>query len=126
MERKMLISLRDRAGHLCRRCEDRWSRCVLEWRPRETKHGAGRPARWCDDDAKIAGRICHRGVMDRAAWRGLGEAYAQRWTYILAKKKERSELELSTHIINVVEPMKIDEKRFYRLDTVDHQDHIQI
>ncbi|KAL0819976.1 hypothetical protein ABMA28_007973 [Loxostege sticticalis] len=38
------------AGHVCRRTDDRWSRRVLDWRPRTGKRCVGRPAaRWTDD-----------------------------------------------------------------------------
>ncbi|CAG9103041.1 unnamed protein product [Plutella xylostella] len=38
------------AGHVARRADDRWSRKVLEWRPRVGKRRVGRPpTRWSDD-----------------------------------------------------------------------------
>ncbi|CAG9120224.1 unnamed protein product [Plutella xylostella] len=45
------------AGHVARRADDRWSRKVLEWRPRVGKRRVGRPpTRWSDDLRKVAGR----------------------------------------------------------------------
>ncbi|XP_047543296.1 uncharacterized protein LOC125075632 [Vanessa atalanta] len=47
------------AGHVCRRTDGRWSRRVLEWRPRIGKRSVGRPpARWTDDLMKVAGTDC--------------------------------------------------------------------
>ncbi|CAG9122414.1 unnamed protein product [Plutella xylostella] len=43
------------AGHVARRADDRWSRKVLEWRPRVGKRRVGRPpTRWSDDLRKIS------------------------------------------------------------------------
>ncbi|KAJ0184012.1 hypothetical protein K1T71_000435 [Dendrolimus kikuchii] len=37
------------AGHICRRTDGRWSKRVLEWRPRLGKRSVGRPpARWTE------------------------------------------------------------------------------
>ncbi|CAG9131832.1 unnamed protein product [Plutella xylostella] len=42
------------AGHVARRADDRWSRKVLEWRPRVGKRRVGRPpTRWSDDLRKV-------------------------------------------------------------------------
>jgi hypothetical protein len=69
------------AGHICRRTDDRWSRRVLEWRPRLGKRSVGRPpARWTDDLRKVAGGDWMAKTGDRALWRTLGEAYVQQWT----------------------------------------------
>ncbi|KAJ0169495.1 hypothetical protein K1T71_015082 [Dendrolimus kikuchii] len=69
------------AGHVCRRTDGRWSKRVLEWRPRLGKRSVGRPpARWSDDLRKIAGRGWMRKTGDRDMWRVLGEAYVQQWT----------------------------------------------
>nr|ADI61818.1 endonuclease-reverse transcriptase [Bombyx mori] len=71
------------AGHICRRTDDRWSRRVLEWRPRSGRRNVGRPlARWCDDLRTVAGKKWMRRAADRAQWCGLGEAYVQQWTTV--------------------------------------------
>lgn len=45
------------AGHTCRRTDSRWSRRVLDWRPRTGKRSVGRsPARWTDDLRRYAGK----------------------------------------------------------------------
>ncbi|KAJ0175113.1 hypothetical protein K1T71_009254 [Dendrolimus kikuchii] len=69
------------AGHICRRTDGRWSKRVLEWRPRLGKRSVGRPpARWADDLCKVAGRRWLRKSEDRDEWRRLREAYVQQWT----------------------------------------------
>ena len=71
------------AGHVCRRTDGRWSRRVLEWRPRLGKRSVGRPpARWTDDLRQVAGGGWMRIAEDRDEWRKLGEAYVQQWTAI--------------------------------------------
>ncbi|CAH0677679.1 unnamed protein product [Spodoptera exigua] len=69
------------AGHICRRTDDRWSKRVLEWRPRLGKRSVGRPpARWTDDIRRVAGSGWMRRAEHRAQWRAIGEAYVQQWT----------------------------------------------
>lgn len=64
--------------HVCRRTNGRWSKHVLEWRPRMGKRSVGRPAaRWVDDLRKVAGSGWMRAAQDRDGWRSLGEAYVQ-------------------------------------------------
>ncbi|KAG6449888.1 hypothetical protein O3G_MSEX006295 [Manduca sexta] len=71
------------AGHICRRTDGRWSRRVLEWRPRLGKRSVGRPpTRWSDDIRRIAGGRWMRRAEDRTAWRALREAYVQQWTAV--------------------------------------------
>lgn len=68
------------AGHICRRTEGRWSRRVLEWRPRLGKRSVERPpARWTDDLIKVAGSDWMAKAGDRAFWRTL-VACVQQWT----------------------------------------------
>lgn len=71
------------AGHVCRRTDNRWSKRILEWRPRVgTRSVGGQLARWSDDLRKVAGKHWMRKAGDRAVWRSLGEAYVQQWTNI--------------------------------------------
>ena len=66
------------AGHICRRTDRPWSRQVLEWRPRFSKHTVRRPpTRWFDDIRSIARGHWMEKVENRAAWYALGEAYVQ-------------------------------------------------
>lgn len=72
------------AGHLARIRDDRWTKQIMEWRPRETKRSQGRPpTRWTDDLKRIAGNWMQE-AQDRHNWRRLGEAYVQQWTQITA------------------------------------------
>ena len=62
------------AGHICRRTDGRWSRRVIEWRPRLGK------SRWSDNIRQIAGGHWMGKAEDRAARYALQEAYVQHWT----------------------------------------------
>ncbi|XP_045459984.1 uncharacterized protein LOC123689085 [Harmonia axyridis] len=103
MERSMLgISLRDRirneeirrrtgvddvlervtrakwrwAGHVARSNDGRWTRKILEWRPRADKRSRGRPpTRWTDDLKRIHTNWME-AAQNRERWKCLGEAYA--------------------------------------------------
>lgn len=107
MERSMLgISLRDRirneeirrrtgvddvlervtrakwrwAGHVARSNDGRWTRKILEWRPRADKRSRGRPpTRWTDDLKRIHTNWME-AAQNRERWKCLGEAYVQQWT----------------------------------------------
>lgn len=69
------------AGHISRRTDGRWSRKVLEWRPRIGKRSVGRPeTRWDDDIRRLAGVGWMRVAENREQWRALGETYVQQWT----------------------------------------------
>lgn len=107
MERSMLgISLRDRvpnheirrrtrvvdaierittlkwnwAGHVARLTDNRWTRRILEWRPRrEAYRNRGRPpTRWTDDLKRCQGNWM-QAAQDRDTWRELRETYIQQW-----------------------------------------------
>ncbi|CAH0403962.1 unnamed protein product [Chilo suppressalis] len=61
------------AGHISRRTDGRWSRKVLEWRPRLGKRSVGRPeTRWDDDIRRLAGvgwmRVAENGEQWRTTW----------------------------------------------------------
>ena len=107
MERRMLgISLRDRrsnvwirektkvtdvaeraaslkwswAGHVARYQDSRWTKKVIEWRPRSGRRSVGRPQmRWSDDIRGCAGGGWMQCAQDRELWRIKGEAYVQQW-----------------------------------------------
>lgn len=110
MERSMLgISLRDRtpnneirrrtgvadaveriatlkwnwAGHIARRTDDRWTRRILEWRPRqEAYRNRGRPpTRWTDDIRRVESNWM-QAAQNRDTWQLLREAYVQQWTQL--------------------------------------------
>ena len=66
------------AGHVARCSDGRWTRKVLEWRPRDSRRSVGRPqARWSDDIRKIAGTGWMQQAQDRERWQTMGEAYVQ-------------------------------------------------
>ena len=68
---------------VCRRTDRRWSKRVLEWRPRLDKRSVGHPpARWADDLKRVAGSDWVAKTEDRVLWRTLGEANVQQWTAI--------------------------------------------
>lgn len=68
------------AGHVARD-NNKWTKILMEWRPRESKRNIGRPqARWRDDIQKIAGRNWILAAQDRNRWKMMEEAYIQQWT----------------------------------------------
>jgi len=70
------------AGHVARPNDDRWTRRLLEWRPRNYKRSAGRPpTRWQDDIKKIESQWMSV-ARDRKRWKCKGEAYVQQWSTI--------------------------------------------
>lgn len=111
MERSMLgISLRDRipnttlrersgvkdavaciatlkwnwAGHVARLSDNRWTKRILEWRPRQDAYRSrGRPpTRWTDDIKKIRSNWME-AAQDRQGWMKLRETYVQQWTRLV-------------------------------------------
>lgn len=68
------------AGHVTRTTDNRWSERLLHWYPREAKRPRGRPRRrWADDIVQLAGATWTRKAKERDIWKGLEEAYAQKW-----------------------------------------------
>lgn len=104
MERQMLhISLRDRirsttirsqtgvddilnkikkskwrwAGHVARMKDNRWTKRLMEWKPRTGKRRGGRQKRrWRDD---ITSYMDTRAAADRKTWKDHEEGYIQQW-----------------------------------------------
>ena len=68
------------AGHIARLQDGRWTKRILEWRPRMDRRSRGRPpTRWTDD----LKRICTNWMQtaqNRKEWKRLEEAYVQQWT----------------------------------------------
>ena len=57
------------AGHIARMPEDRWTRRVVQWQPRQSQRNRGRPAyRWADDLVATAGGGWARTARDRMTW----------------------------------------------------------
>ncbi|CAL1683895.1 unnamed protein product [Lasius platythorax] len=72
------------AGHLARTTDERWTKRVLEWRPREEAYRSrGRPpTRWTDDIK----RICPNWIQEaqqRDRWNELRKTYVQQWTRLV-------------------------------------------
>lgn len=64
-----LITIGQWAGHLCRRIDGRWSKCVLEFRPLVGKRSVGRPTARCAP---------HRASRPRRSTLSLGETISRR------------------------------------------------
>lgn len=68
------------AGHVARLSDIRWTRRLLEWRPRLDKRSRGRPpTRWTDDIKRVTTNWLET-ARSRDKWKKLGEAYVQQWT----------------------------------------------
>lgn len=69
------------AGHVARMTDNRWTKRLLEWRPRiEAKRSRGRPpTRWTDDLKRVTGNWMQT-AQDRFRWNNLREAFVQQWT----------------------------------------------
>jgi len=66
--------------HVARQDNDRYSRRIVQWRPRQHKRRAGRPQkRWIDDIKEIEGRKWHQMAINRSEWNQQGKAYVQEW-----------------------------------------------
>lgn len=69
------------AGHVARMTNERWTKKIMEWRPRQDAfRNRGRPpTRWTDDIKRVAPNWI-QDAQDRNKWRSLTEAYVQQWT----------------------------------------------
>lgn len=69
------------AGHVARMPNEKWTKRIMEWRPRDQAlRSRGRPpTRWTDDIKRISTNWIH-AAQDRNEWRLLREAYVQQWT----------------------------------------------
>ena len=68
------------AGHVIRTTDNRWTRKITEWIPRESKRKRGRQKqRWRDDLTKYR-KYWFRETSDRKRWKSLEEGYVQQWT----------------------------------------------
>jgi len=67
------------AGHLAR--DGRWTKRVIEWRPRHEALRSRRrpPTRWTDDLRRVESNWLS-AAHDRTRWKMLREAYVQHWT----------------------------------------------
>lgn len=68
------------AGHVARN-DVKWTKIIMQWRPRLTKRSVGRPLlRWRDDIQRRAGKNWILTAQCRTTWKRLEEAYVQEWT----------------------------------------------
>ena len=64
---------------MARVSDDRWTKRVTEWQPREGKRSRGRQRkRWRDDIVEEAGISWAHCAQDGAGWARLAESYIQR------------------------------------------------
>lgn len=67
------------AGHMLRETQEKWTKNVTEWYPRDGHRSKGRKnQRWEDDFKRIAGGEWLRKSKDRTLWKTLEEAYVER------------------------------------------------
>ena len=58
--------------------EEKWTRLITEWYPRDSRSSKGRPdTRWEDDFKKIAGPEWTRVAKNKIKWKALGEAFVE-------------------------------------------------
>lgn len=69
------------AGHVARMTDNRWTKKIAEWRPRQDAYrNRGRPpTRWSDDIRRTAGNWI-LAAQERGKWKHLREAFVQQWT----------------------------------------------
>ena len=68
------------AGHVIRGRDSKWSKTLTTWVPHTCFRSRGRPAtRWEDEIRTIFGSSWKQKTKDRATWRGLVKAHAQKW-----------------------------------------------
>lgn len=66
-------------GHMLREKQEKWTKTITEWYPRDGKRNKGRQTkRWEDDIKKVAGPEWIRVAKDREKWKSLEEAYVER------------------------------------------------
>ena len=66
------------AGHLIRREDNRWTKRLTEWQPRNGKRCRGRQKRrWRDDITSYIGSTWTRMAKDRRWWQNHEEGYIQ-------------------------------------------------
>ena len=71
------------AGHLSRMTNDRWTKKIVEWIPRDGTRSRGRQRRrWADLFIQKLGPHWMTKARDRKYWKEMGEAYAKEATTI--------------------------------------------
>ena len=67
------------AGHVSRREDNRWTKCLTEWQPRTGKRRGRQKRRWRDDITTYIGTTCGRTAQYRRRWQLLEEGYIRQW-----------------------------------------------
>ncbi len=68
------------AGHIMCRTDNRWTKRVIEWQPRNCKRIQGRQrVRW-GDEITFAGAEWSTLTSGRERWKRLGKAFVLQWT----------------------------------------------
>ena len=71
------------AGHLARRCDNRWTVRLTNWTPRTYNRGRGRQKmRWRDELTTHGGIAWQRVARDRSEWSIGEEAFVLQWKEI--------------------------------------------
>ena len=70
------------AGHVARMDDNRWTKRITDWQPKNEIRSRKRPdTRWRDEIENFAGVAWQVLAQDRASWKKLGKAFVQQWTY---------------------------------------------
>ena len=68
------------AGHVARQTDQRWTKELLEWYPRDHTRARGRPkGRWMDEIRRMCGTNWMNVAQDREKWKTLREPFVQKW-----------------------------------------------
>ena len=80
----MLLAIKEQtwrcSGHLARREDNRWTKRLTDWTPREGKRDRRPDRRWRDEIEKNAGATWQQLAKSLESWKGLRETFVQQWT----------------------------------------------
>ena len=68
------------AGHVARMKDNRWTKRLTDWMPKDKRLKKRPTTRWRDEIVRFTGNLWQRQACCRATWKGLGEAFVQQWT----------------------------------------------
>ena len=74
------------AGKVMRQSDERWTKRVSEWTPREGKRKRGRPRKRWASDLEDFKNDWHRFVYDKNSWSYLGNHFVKHFTNALVGK----------------------------------------
>ncbi|KAL1449486.1 hypothetical protein WDU94_001989 [Cyamophila willieti] len=117
------------AGHIARTKDNRWTKRVTEWYPRNKNRKQGRPAtRWADPITKVAGKLWMRAAQNREGWRLCDLQHWRNPSNVDTTDPSRIELilvhDFVPHIIPVylyieIQPYLLRERAYHFLDYSD-------